>query len=95
MDSTKANDVNNSFKNTVGNGTSLYVQDLTSYFATVDRLYAAGARKFVFNNVVPFDRAQIGVTQGAQLQDKMKVRLGIPTVSRFSNLYKQSTAKYP
>ncbi|KAJ3561417.1 hypothetical protein NP233_g10206 [Leucocoprinus birnbaumii] len=66
------NDVNNSFRNTAGNGTDLYNQDLTSYFATVDRLYAAGARKFVFNNVVPFDRAQIGVGQGATLQEKMK-----------------------
>ncbi|KAF9444698.1 carbohydrate esterase family 16 protein [Macrolepiota fuliginosa MF-IS2] len=66
------NDVNQSFKNTTGNGTDLYAQDLTSYFATVDRLYTAGARKFVFNNVVPFDRAQIGVGQGPQLDEKMK-----------------------
>ncbi|KXN93235.1 hypothetical protein AN958_00159, partial [Leucoagaricus sp. SymC.cos] len=66
------NDVNNSFRNTPGNGTDLYNQDLTSYFNTVDRLYGAGARKFVFNNLVPFDRAQIGVGQGAQLQEKMK-----------------------
>ncbi len=73
MDSMKANDVNTSFRSTVGNGTDLYARDLTSYFATVDRLYSAGARKFVFNNQVPFDRAQIGVSQGAQLQAKMKV----------------------
>ncbi|KAF5347593.1 hypothetical protein D9756_010705 [Leucocoprinus leucothites] len=66
------NDVNNSFRNTAGNGTDLYNRDLTSYFATVDRLYNAGARNFVFNNLVPFDRAQIGVGQGSSLQEKMK-----------------------
>lgn len=65
--------MNVSFRNTPGNGTDLYNRDLTSYFATVDRLYGAGARKFVFNNLVPFDRAQIGVGQGPQLQEKMKV----------------------
>ncbi|KAF5376675.1 hypothetical protein D9615_007904 [Tricholomella constricta] len=66
------NDVNNSYKNTVGNGTSLYSQDLDSYFATVDKLYTAGARRFLFNNVVPFDRAQIGISQGTTLQAKLK-----------------------
>lgn len=66
------NDVNNSYKNTVGNGTSLYSQDLDSYFATVDKLYVAGARRFLFNNVVPFDRAQIGISQGPTLQAKLK-----------------------
>lgn len=70
-----ANDVNNSFKNAAGNGTDLYARDLASYFATVDRLYSVGARNFVFNNVVPFDRAQIGVNQGPVLQEKMKVLL--------------------
>ncbi|GLB44495.1 hypothetical protein LshimejAT787_1701220 [Lyophyllum shimeji] len=66
------NDVNNSYKNTDGNGTSLYSRDLDSYFATVDRLYAAGARRFLFNNVVPFDRAQTGISQGPTLQAKLK-----------------------
>ncbi|KAF9455928.1 hypothetical protein BDZ94DRAFT_1315677 [Collybia nuda] len=66
------NDVNNSYKNTAGNGTSLYSQDLDSYFSTVEKLYVAGARQFVFNNVVPFDRAQIGVSQGTTLQTKLR-----------------------
>ncbi|KAG5645136.1 hypothetical protein DXG03_006853 [Asterophora parasitica] len=66
------NDVYRSYENTVGNGTSLYSQDLDSYFATVDRLYTAGARRFVFNNVVPFDRAQVGKDQGATVQAKLK-----------------------
>ncbi|EKM77469.1 hypothetical protein AGABI1DRAFT_115088 [Agaricus bisporus var. burnettii JB137-S8] len=66
------NDVNNSFKNTNDTGTQLYSQVMDSYFATVDRLYAAGARNFVFNNVVPFNRAQIGVGQGPELQEKLK-----------------------
>lgn len=65
--------MNKSFKDTIGNGTDLYDRDLTSYFATVDRLYNTGARKFVFNNVVPFDRAQIGINYGPRLQEKLKV----------------------
>lgn len=56
-----ANDVNNSYQNTVGNGTALYSQELDSYFVTVERLYAAGARQFVFNNVIPFDRGHDAV----------------------------------
>lgn len=66
------NDVNLSFKNAQGNGTSVYSKDLTSYFNTVDKLYNAGARQFVFNNVVPFDRAQIGIDQGGKLAAKLK-----------------------
>jgi hypothetical protein len=68
-----ANDVNNSYKNANGNGTAIYDKDLTSYFATVDRLYQAGARQFLFNNVIPFDRAQTGISVGATLQTKLKV----------------------
>ncbi|KXN87094.1 hypothetical protein AN958_09304 [Leucoagaricus sp. SymC.cos] len=67
-----ANDVHGSFKNTTGNGADLYDKVLDSYFNTVDRLYNAGARNFVFNNVVPFDRAQVGVSQGPQRQEKMR-----------------------
>ncbi|KAF9466865.1 hypothetical protein BDZ94DRAFT_86582 [Collybia nuda] len=67
-----ANDVNNSYQRGPGNGTSLYSQDLDSYFATVERLYAVGARQFVFNNVVPFDRAQIGVSLGLAKQFKLR-----------------------
>jgi hypothetical protein len=57
----------------VGSGTTLYSRDVDSYFATVERLYAAGARQFVFNNVVPFDRAQDAIGQGSTLQTKLKV----------------------
>ncbi|KIJ92712.1 carbohydrate esterase family 16 protein [Laccaria amethystina LaAM-08-1] len=66
------NDVNLSYKNAQGNGTSLYSKDLTSYFNTVNKLYNAGARQFVFNNVVPFDRAQVGISQGKKLAAKLK-----------------------
>jgi len=65
------NDVAYSFKRAASNGTTIYSRDLDSYFATVDRLYAAGARRFLFNNVVPFDRALAGITQGPRLQAKL------------------------
>jgi hypothetical protein len=68
-----ANDVAYSFKRAASNGTTIYSRDLDSYFATVDRLYAAGARRFLFNNVVPFDRALAGITQGPRLQAKLAV----------------------
>lgn len=68
-----ANDVNNSFRNTVGNGTDLYKKVIQSYFDTANNLYAAGARNFLFNNVVPFDRAQAGITLGTTLQEKLRV----------------------
>jgi hypothetical protein len=68
-----ANDVNHAFPSTTDNGAQLYSRVMGSYFGSVDRLYAAGARNFVFNNVVPFNRAQIGVGQGPQLQEKMNV----------------------
>lgn len=73
INSLAANDVNNSFKKTAGNGTTIYSRDLDSYFATVDRLYAAGARRFVFNNVVPFDRALAGIWLGPRLQARLAV----------------------
>ncbi|KIJ90600.1 carbohydrate esterase family 16 protein [Laccaria amethystina LaAM-08-1] len=67
-----ANDVNHSYQTAEGNGTSVYSKDITSYFNTVDKLYNAGARQFVFNNVVPFDRAQIGISLGQKLAAKLK-----------------------
>ena len=80
---TVANDVNKSFRNTTGNGTDLYNTDLNSYFATVDRLYQAGARRFVFNGVLPFDRSQVGIGAGATLQAKL--RICAKTIRRLSD----------
>ncbi|KAF9455929.1 hypothetical protein BDZ94DRAFT_1354558 [Collybia nuda] len=69
------NDIVRSFFNSTGNGTDLHVKIFESYFNTVDKLYLAGARRFVFNNVIPFDRAGRGIDQGPVLQEKMKFNI--------------------
>lgn len=73
-----ANDVNRSYQlNTTDqpNGAALHARDFDSYFATVERLYDAGARSFIFNGILPFDRAQTGILQGPQLQAQLAVNL--------------------
>jgi hypothetical protein len=46
---------------------------MASYFSLVEQLYGAGARQFVFNEVIPFDRAQTGIVLGTKLQKTLAV----------------------
>lgn len=68
-------------------GAELHKRTLDSYFFTVERLYQTGARAFVFNGLLPFDRAQFGISQGAELQAKLKVgALFVGSPNRMMNL---------
>lgn len=76
--SSPANDVDLSFRvNTTDQpaGTQLHKITLDSYFSTVERLYRAGARAFVFNGIMPFDRAQHGIVLGPELQATLKAHI--------------------
>ena len=76
--SAAANDVDLSFRLSTTeqpNGSALHARDFDSYFSTVERLYDLGARAFVFNGIMPFDRAQHGIQLGPELQATLAVCL--------------------
>lgn len=76
--SASANDVDVSFRLNATDqpsGSALHARDFDSYFSTVERLYDLGARAFVFNGIMPFDRAQHGIQLGPELQATLAVSL--------------------
>ena len=74
-----ANDINLSYNAAAtdqSNGNALHTQDLDSYFASVERLYLAGARAFVFNGIAPLDRSQVGLVISPELQAQLQAHIG-------------------
>ncbi|CCX16515.1 hypothetical protein FPQ18DRAFT_277663 [Pyronema domesticum] len=59
------NDIGNSYWKTTGDGGAFHQKLMASYFAEVNKLYTAGARKFLFVDVPRIERAPLTADQGA------------------------------